>query len=127
MVPETVTAPVTLNVTLDAVPAAVPAKLAAVIAPLPPVPRVSVTPSLSVAAPRVTVPLPAASVELAVTAVALLSVSAVSVVVSVPATEFGPAECTSPPVNVSVSAPFPKATVPLVPNVTAFVTLVVVP
>jgi hypothetical protein len=126
MAPLTVTAPVTLNVTFDAVPEAVPVMLERLTAPEPPVPSVSVTPSASVAAPSVIVPLPAASVVFPAT-VEAASVRAVFVVVTFPLSVVEPAVWTSPPVNVSVSLPFPSATAPEVPKVTAFVTVVFVP
>jgi hypothetical protein len=107
--PLTVTAPVTLNVRFDAVPEAVPVMLERLTAPEPPVPSVSVTPSASVAAPSVIVPLPAASALFPAT-VEAASVRAVFVVVTFPLSVVDPAVWTSPPVNVSVSLPFPSAT-----------------
>ncbi|MFM8729369.1 MAG: hypothetical protein ACKON9_30070, partial [Planctomycetaceae bacterium] len=71
-------------------------------------------------------PLPAASVVFPGTVVAA-SVNAVFVVVTLPLSVVEPAVWTSPPVNVSVSLPFPSATAPEVPKVTAFVTVVLVP
>ncbi|MFM7922212.1 MAG: hypothetical protein ACKPJJ_18460, partial [Planctomycetaceae bacterium] len=81
--PLTVTAPVTSKVTFDGVLRAVPVMLERLTAPEPPVPSVSVTPSASVAAPSVIVPLPAASVVFPAT-VEAASVRAVFVVVTFP-------------------------------------------
>ena len=120
-----VTAPVVFTVRFEAVPLAVPLMAFVVMVVAPPVPKVSVTPSESVAAPRVTVPLPADNVELPVTEV-VPKVNAVLVVVTVPLTlvELGLLpfpDVETPPVKVNESPPSPRVTVPVFKKLTAFV------
>ena len=85
MAPETVAAPVTLKVTLDAVPDAVPVIEVAETVPLPPVPRIKVTPSASETVAMVRAAEPAFSVELPVKVAGLLKVMVSSDVVTSPA------------------------------------------
>ena len=67
-------APVTLKVTLEAVPKAVPVIDVAETVPPPPVPRIRVTPSVSVTAAVVRAAAPASSVEFPVKVAGLLKV-----------------------------------------------------
>ena len=129
--PPMVTTPVVLIVKFEAVPEAVPLIALVLTVVAPPEPKVNVTPSESVAVPKVIVPLPADNVELPVNEV-VPSVNAVLVVVTLPFTvvELGLLplpEVETPPVKVNASLPLPKVTVPVFKKLTAFVIVLLLP
>ncbi len=122
MVLETVTAPVVLIVRFEALPLAVPAIDDKLIVFAIPVPIVRVTPSASVVAPKVMVPVEAPPIdvlELTVTgAPRLITPLPAALTVPPKLIRLG-AVAVIPPVNAVVSPPLPKVTVPVLAKVVA--------
>ena len=119
---ETVTAPVVLMVRFEALPLAVPAIDDKLIAFAIPVPIVRVTPSASVVAPKVMVPVEAPPIDV----LELTVTGAPRLITPVPAALTVPpklirlgAVAVTPPVNAVVSPPLPKVTVPVLAKVVA--------
>ena len=123
--PATEIAPVVSSVRLDALPPAEPAMLAMSIAPLLPLPMLSVVPSAKTTAPKVTAAvraLPGLMLALPRTCKAPMA-TGLPKVLSWPCKLLGPAVCVKPPRKFSsVPLLLPRLTVPVVVSVTALLT-----
>ena len=132
MVLLTATAPVVLIVKLEARPKSVPATELRLIALLMPVPRVKVTLSAKVVAPRLMAPVavpPMVVVAKMLTGVVAKLITLVELFAAIVPDKYFVlgAVAVKPPANVKVSPPLPKYSAPEVPKVVALVILLVLP